>query len=152
MADLSDHSASASLQILEFENENDITVRSVLPVNWGPQNVWTHRLVALTGTRFLRTIVSTAESSVSRIVGLEFPAEEQQAASAVLAMIQGNAPEKLDTQQLRSILKMCRFCLADLLVEGFGGYLAAIVPQLDPSEVCSEDLPASMPFLLCVPV
>ena len=106
-------------------------VRSALSFNGRAAKVVTHTLVTFTGDRFLRSATSDCTN------GLEVPDAEAEAAQAVVAMMEGNAPAEMDVAKLQQVLQTCRFFMADALVRGFAPYLAGVASQLPDAEVRS---------------
>ena len=104
-------------------------VRSALSFNGRAAKVVTHTLVTFTGDRFLRSAAADCTT------GLETPEAEAEAAQAVVAMMEGNAPAEMDVGKLQQVLQTCRFFMADALVQGFAGYLVGVASQLPDAEV-----------------
>ena len=129
---LSTSARPAALQVNRFQEEHDTVVRSALTLNGGAASVLTHTLVAFTGDRFLRSATSDCTT------GLVVPEEETEAAQAVLAMMKSRAPGSLDVAKLQQVLQMCRFFMADALVQGFAAYLQGVASQVPAAEVRSR--------------
>ena len=114
---------------------------AVVRINDNAVSVWLHRLVTFTGIRFLSSAAvvhgdkKTKTASAVTAEGLSFPADELQSLKQLLRIMEDDAPEKLTLQQVEQLINMCKYCIADGLIEGFAAYLMPIVKQLESSEV-----------------
>ena len=111
----------------KFEEKHNTVVRSALSFKGSRVSVVT--LVTFTGDRFLRSATADCTN------GLEVPEAEAEAAQAVVAMMEGNAPAEMHVAKLQQVLQTCRFFMADPLVHGFAGYLDGVASQLPDAEV-----------------
>ena len=127
------------LQMSEFEKETGVTLPAIVCLKGTDLVLPLHRVVTFTGTRFLRTVSpptrSNGETSASE--GLSFPEDELEIAKAFFSMMVDNPPESVTVEQLRDVLRMCQFCMADTLLDGFPAYLEGAVRSCASDEVCS---------------
>ena len=124
------------LQIETFQTENDVTLPATVRLKGTDLVLPLRRVVTFTGTRFLRSVgVPTGRNGESGMPeGLSFPEDELEIAKAVFSMMADSPPESMSIEQLRGVLHMCQFCVADTLLGGFPAYLEGAVRSCP--EVC----------------
>lgn len=125
------------VQIQTFQDEESGVVCASISINGGPDQIWTKELIIFTGRRFLRSALCQGYSPLLN-GNLTFPEHEEEAARAIFAMMQSNAPDSLDVSQLQGILKMCRYSMADGLVVGFKDYLKDFADAVKLNQVCQQ--------------
>ena len=126
----------------EFEDENGVTLPAIVRLKGTDLALPLQRVVTFTGTRFLRSVSLAADSAGTATTpeGLTFPEDELEVAKAVFSMMVDRPPESLTVEQLRGVLRMCRFCMADPLLGGFPAYLKGAVKSCASDEVCACSL------------
>ena len=113
------------LQMSKFQMENAVMLPATVGLKGTDLVLPLHRVVTFTGARFLRSVSLptdiNGESSAPE--GLRFPEDELEIAKAVFSMMVDSPPENVTVEQLRGVLRMCQFCVADTLLGGFPDYL-----------------------------
>ena len=122
-----------------FQMENGVTLPATVDLKGTDLVLPLHRVVTFTGDRFLRSVSLPTDSNggISVAEGLHFPEDELEIAKAVFSMMIDRPPESLTVKQLRGVLRMCRFCMADTLLGGFPAYLKGAVRACAIDAVCS---------------
>ena len=119
-----------------FQMENGVTLPATVDLKGTDLVLPLHRVVTFTGDRFLRSVSLPTDSNggISVAEGLHFPEDELEIAKAVFSMMADSPPESTTVEQLRGVLRMCQFCVADTLLGGFPAYLKGAVCSCP--EVC----------------
>ena len=128
----------------KFEEENGVTLPAIVRLKGTDLALPLHRVVTFTGTRFLRGVSSAAE-------GLTFPEDELEIATAVFSMMVDRPPESITVEQLRGVLRMCQFCLADTLLGGLPAYLEGAVRSSDAVCILLSRVDSLICFSLSAP-
>ena len=81
------------------------------------------------------SLPTNSDGTTTTPEGLTFPEDELEIATAVLSMMVDRPPESLTVEQLRGVLRMGRFCMADTLLDGFPAYLKGAVKSCASDEV-----------------
>ena len=115
------------MQVQTFEEENE-----QLPavVHISGTSIFLPRLVAFTGTRFLRSAAANA--------CIKFGSEEETAQmQLLLSVLDGgeDTPASLSLEELSQLLCACHFALAETLLEGFTCYLSRSIFKLGIDDV-----------------
>ena len=115
------------MQVQTFEEENE-----QLPavVHIGGTSIFLPRLVAFTGTRFLRSAAANA--------CIKFGSEEETAQmQLLLSVLDGgeDTPTSLSLEELSQLLHACHFALAESLLDGFTCYLSRGIFKLGVDDV-----------------
>ena len=124
------------LQIENFQTENGVTLPATIHLEGTDLVLPLHRVVTFTGARFLRSVSLPTDGQSSAPEGLSFPKDELETAKAVFSMMVDSPPESVTVEQLRGMLHMCQFCVADTLLGGFPAYLKGAVRSCASDEVC----------------
>lgn len=114
---------------------------AVVRVNDGAASIWLQRLVTFTGSRFLSGACKTStqksrkSSPCVTAEGIHFPAAELPSLKQLLQIMKDDAPSKLTLPQVQKLISMCKFCMADNLIKGFGAFLLPMVEELPSNKV-----------------
>ena len=127
-------------QMIDFETERDCALPSLLPINGGKLRVWMQNLITFTDTRFLRSVAGFDGATASSSDGtngcqLTLTEDDLAAAELLFGMMEGLAPERLALSEIKSLLALCSYCMADKLVQGLADYLAPLCGIIDDSNV-----------------
>ena len=127
---LHSHSNKAWLfrsQVQQFEEEHT-RLPVVVGIKGATTPLFLPRLVAFTGTRFLRSVADSAT--------IDFGDGEDAAGMPLLfEMLAGKAPKEVSVETVATLLRACHFALAERLLDGLSEYLAPGMPQLCAANV-----------------
>ena len=118
----------AALQVKQFEKENE-RLPAVVYISGTDSSISLLRLVAFTGTRFLRSAAADA--------CIKFGSEETAQMQLLFSVFANgmDLPERLSLEELAQLLRACHFALAEPLLDCFEAYLAPGFAVLDVHEV-----------------
>ena len=131
------------MQVQQFEKENE-RLPAVVYISGTESSISTVRLVAFTGTRFLRSAAANA--------CITFGSEEETAQMQLLLSVLGGGPDtptSLSLEELSQLLCACHFALAETLLGGLAGYLAPGIAQLDVDDVRTCPAPPPVVQMMC---
>ena len=131
------------MQVRQFEKENG-PLPAVVYISGTESFISLVRLVAFTGTRFLRSAAANA--------CITFGSEEETAQMQLLLSVLGGGPDtptSLSLEELSQLLCACHFALAETLLGGLAGYLAPGIAQLDVDDVRTCPAPPPVVQMMC---
>ena len=97
------------------------------------------RLVAITGTRFLRHIVPGFGTRAP-----VFQEHEKPAARHMFAIINGQTPEQLSFEEIEALHAVCKCSMAFCILDGFGALLQPCFSDPDKEHVRPSGLTCSL--------
>ena len=127
------------MQVRQFEKENG-PLPAVVYISGTESFISLVRLVAFTGTRFLRSAAANA--------CITFGSEEETAQMQLLLSVLGGGPGtpvSLSLEEVSQLLCACHFALAEALLGGLARYLAPDIANLDADDVRTCLPPHSFP-------
>ena len=112
------------MQVQQFEKENQ-QLPAVVSISGTESSIFLPRLVAFTGTRFLRSAAANA--------CISFGSGEETAQMQLLFSVLGGGPDTptwLSLEELSQLLRACHFALAEPLFDSFCRYLMLGIAKL----------------------